>query len=205
MHSRGSTASDFYMTEAHIIGLKSGHLSPILPNDVTGEEFKAQVALLARHCGVLQAMRRVSGFDPAARLKQAMDAVQEGVEKGHVYTLNDLSCLDELVYRTSTVAYDTCLADRPQTQDDVKQELAEPAPRRYRFRERDRYRPEIRLTPGPGVKDEEEPDFAGSGEDEQGLNGSSQDDDEKPEDLDEPMDEDKKDIPPPPPPPPAPP
>ena len=107
---------------------------------------------------------------------------------GYVYTLNDLSSMDELVDRTSTVSYDTCLADRPQTQDDVKQELAEPMPRKYRYRPRDRHRSEIRLTPGRGVKDEEEPDYAGSGGNEQGSDGSSHDDDEKPEDLDEPMD-----------------
>ena len=120
-------------------------------------------------------MRRKAGFDPAARLKRAMDAVQAGVAKGYVYTLNDLSSMDELIYRTSTVAYDTCLADRPQMQDDVKQELADPTPRKYRLRPRDRQRPGMRLTPGPGVKDEEEPDFAGSGEDEPGLDGSSHD------------------------------
>ena len=39
------------------------------------------------------------------------------------------------------------------------------------------------------MKDEDEPDFAGSEEDEQGSGGSSHDDDEKPEDLDEPMDD----------------
>ena len=81
----------------------------------------------------MTAMRRKAGFDPAARLKQAMDAVQKGVATGYAHTLNDLNSMDELVYRTSTVAYDTCLADRPQTQDDVKQELAEPMPRKYRF------------------------------------------------------------------------
>ncbi|MCR9103524.1 MAG: hypothetical protein NXI25_26500, partial [bacterium] len=197
--------TSYYMVEAHIIGLRSGHLSPILPNDVSGETFKAQVELLAQHCGVMQAMRRRAGFDPAARLKQAMDTVREGVKKGYAYTLNDLSSMDELIYRTSTVAYDTCLADRPQTQDDIKQELADPAPRKYRFRPRDRHRPGIRLTPGPGVKDEEEPDFAGSAEDELGSDGSSHEDDEKPDDLDEPMDDDEEEIPPPPPPPPAPP
>ena len=112
--------------------------------------------------------------------------------------------MDELIYRTSTVAYDTCLADRPQTQDDIKQELADPAPRKYRFRPRDRHRPGIRLTPGPGVKDEEEPDFAGSAEDELGSDGSSHEDDERPDDLDEPMHNDEEEIPPPPPPPPTP-
>ena len=197
--------TSYYMVEAHIIRLRSGHLSPILPNDVSGEAFKAQVELLAQHCGIMQAMRRRAGFDPAARLKQAMDTVREGIKKGYAYTLNDLSSMDELIYRTSTVAYDTCLADRPQTQDDIKQELADPAPRKYRFRPRDRHRPGIRLTPGPGVKDEEEPDFAGSAEDELGSDGSSHEDDEKPDDLDEPMVDDEEEIPPPPPPPPAPP
>ena len=113
--------------------------------------------------------------------------------------------MDDLIYRTSTVAYDTCLADRPQTQDDVKQELSDPTPRKYRFRPRDRYRPGIRLTPGPGVKDEDEPDFAGSAEDELGSDGSSRDEDEKSDDHDEPMGDDEEEIPPPPPPPPAPP
>ena len=55
------------------------------------------------------------------------------------------------------------------------------------------------------MKDKEEPDFAGSAEDELGSDGSSHEDDEKPEDLDEPMDDDEEEIPPPPPPPPAPP
>ena len=32
--------TSYYMVEAHIIGLRSGHLSPILPNDVSGEGFK---------------------------------------------------------------------------------------------------------------------------------------------------------------------
>ena len=144
--------TSYYVVKAHIIGLRSGHLSPILPNDMSGEGFKFQVALLAQHCGIMQAMRRKAGFDPAARLKRAMDAIREGVKRGYVYTLNDLSSMDDLIYRTSTVAYDTCLADRPQTQDDVKQELSDPTPRKYRFRPRDRYRPGIRLTPGPGVK-----------------------------------------------------
>ena len=134
--NRSGFYTSYYLTEAHIIGLRSGHLSPILPNDVTGDKFKSQVARLAQHCGIMQAMRRKAGFDPAARLKRAMDAVRAGVTKGDVYTLNDLSSMDELIYRTSTVAYDTCLADRPQTQDDVKQELADPTPRKYRFRPR---------------------------------------------------------------------
>ena len=142
--------TSYYMVEAHIIGLRSGHLSPILPNDVSGEGFKAQVGLLAQHCAIMQAMRRKAGFDPA-RLKRAMDTIREGIRKGYVYTLNDLSSMDDLIYRTSTVAYDTCRADRPQTQDDIKQELADPVPRKYRFRPRDRHRPGIRLTPGPGV------------------------------------------------------
>ena len=43
--------TSYYMVEAHIIGLRSGHLSPILPNDVSGETFKAQLELLAQHCG----------------------------------------------------------------------------------------------------------------------------------------------------------
>ena len=55
------------------------------------------------------------------------------------------------------------------------------------------------------MKDEEEPDFAGSAEDELGSDGSSHEDDEKPDDLDEPMGDDEEEIPPPPPPPPAPP
>ena len=114
------------------------------------------MALLAQHCGVLQAMRRKAGFDPAARLKQAMDVVPKGVAKGYVYSLNNLSSLDELIYRTSTVAYDTCLADRPQTQDDIKQELTEPTPRRYRLQPRDRNRPGLRLAPARDVKD---PDY----------------------------------------------
>ena len=76
--------TSYYLTEAHIIGLRSGHISLILPNDVTGDVFKSQVALLAQHCGILQAMRRRAGFDPAARLKQAMDAAQAGVAKGYV-------------------------------------------------------------------------------------------------------------------------
>ena len=197
--------TSYYMVEAHLIGLRAGHLSPILPNDMSGEGFKFQVALLAQHCGIMQAMRRKAGFDPAARLKQAMDAIREGIKKGYVYTLNDLSSMDDLIYRTSTVAYDTCLADRPQTQDDVKQELSDPTPRKYRFRPRDRYRPGIRLTPGPGVKDEDEPDYAGSAEDELGSDGSSQKEDEKSDDPDEPMGDDEEEIPPPPPPPPAPP
>ena len=107
--------TSYYMVEAHLIGLRAGHLSPILPNDMSGEGFKFQVALLAQHCGIMQAMRRKAGFDPAARLKQAMDAIREGIKKGYVYTLNDLSSMDDLIYRTSTVAYDTCLADRPRT------------------------------------------------------------------------------------------
>ena len=197
--------TSYYMVEAHLIGLRAGHLSPILPNDMSGEGFKFQVALLAQHCGIMQAMRRKAGFDPAARLKQAMDAIREGIKKGYVYTLNDLSSMDDLIYRTSTVAYDTCLADRPQTQDDVKQELSDPTPRKYRFRPRDRYQPGIRLTPGPGVKDEDEPDYAGSAEDELGSDGSSQKEDEKSDDPDEPMGDDEEEIPPPPPPPPAPP
>ena len=197
--------TSYYMVEAHIIGLRAGHLSPILPNDMSGEGFKFQVALLAQHCGIMPAMRRKAGFDPAARLKQAMDTIREGIKKGYVYTLNDLSSTDDLIYRTSTVAYDTCLADRPQTQDDVKQELSDPTPRKYRFRPRDRYRPGIRLTPGPGVKDEDEPDFAGSAEDELGSDGSSRKEDEKSDDPDEPMGDDEEEIPPPPPPPPAPP
>ena len=45
----------------------------------------------------------------------------------------------------------------------------------------------------------------GSAEDELGSDGSSQKDDEKPDDLDEPMGDDEEEIPPPPPPPPAPP
>ena len=72
----------------------------------------------------MQAMRRKAGFDPAARLKQAMDTIREGIKKGYVYTLNDLSSMDDLIYRTSTVAYDTCLADRPQTQDAIGPESA---------------------------------------------------------------------------------
>ena len=115
--NRSGFYTSYYMIEAHIIGLRS-----------------VQVALLAQHCGVMQAMRRKAGFDPAARFKRAMDAVQAGVKTGYVYTLNDLSSMDESIYRTSTVAYDTCLADRPQTQDDVKQELSDPTPRKYRFR-----------------------------------------------------------------------
>ena len=55
------------------------------------------------------------------------------------------------------------------------------------------------------MKDEDEPDFAGSAEDELGSDGSSREDDEKPDDLDEPMGDDEEEIPPPPPPPPAPP
>ena len=103
------------------------------------------------------------------------------------HTLNDLASMDDLIYRTSTVAYDTCLADRPQTQDDIKQELADPTPRKYRFRPRDRLRPALhggaRFCRIRGR---------------QGSDGSSHDDVEEPEDLDEPMDEDVEEIPPPP-------
>ena len=55
------------------------------------------------------------------------------------------------------------------------------------------------------MKDEDELDFAGSAEDELRSDGSSHEDDEKPDDLDEPMGDDEEKIPPPPPPPPAPP
>ena len=55
------------------------------------------------------------------------------------------------------------------------------------------------------MKDEDEPDFAGSAEDELGSDGSSRKEDEKSDDLDEPMGDDEEEIPPPPPPPPAPP
>ena len=55
------------------------------------------------------------------------------------------------------------------------------------------------------MKDEDEPDFAGSAEDELGSDGSSRDEDEKFDDHDEPMGDDEEEIPPPPPPPPAPP
>ena len=55
------------------------------------------------------------------------------------------------------------------------------------------------------MKDEDEPDYAGSAEDELGSDGSSQKEDEKSDDPDEPMGDDEEEIPPPPPPPPAPP
>ena len=117
------------MTEAQLIRLRSGHLSPILPHDARGDVFKAQVTRLAQHVGVAQVTHKKAGFDPKARLKEAMDSVKEGVKKGYAYQLNDLKCLDELIYRTSTVAYDTCLAARPQ-------------PKR-------RFRQAAQLTPGP--------------------------------------------------------
>ena len=134
--------------------------------------------------------------------------MKEGVKKGYAYQVNDLNSLDELIYKTSTVACDTCLAD-------VKQELADPVPKRYGIRQRHRYRQAVRLTPGPGVKDGESKDEQES--DEPSVN------DEEPEDLDEPEDEDAEDTippvlpavaagsgeaasaPPPPPPPPSPP
>ena len=127
--------TSYYTTEAHLAGLRTGHLSPILPADVTGKDFKDQVHRLAEHVGVNQAIMRSEGFDLAVRLRRAMDRLQERIDRGEAIDLGDELAMDEYVYTTDRAAYDVDLSERPPTLDDVTRlNLPSPPPKRHRPR-----------------------------------------------------------------------